>query len=401
MNAATLKKSATDSTPGARPSASQADVEHGADTAEGGDFDIAAALGLNAEAQETETEDDKEPVDPDAEAKKDDESDDADPAAETEPEEETESGKSDDEAAQSDEADEESGESTDEEEAEPADEAEQEEGEADEAAPETEAPAKKEGFQQRINELTARAKGAEEEATSLREQNATLKAAASGELAARPLDFVDSPEQLKEAKRKLVELHAWALKNRNGGKLGDKEYDAEQVAAIEADTFTQLQTDVPDREAWLAGKAKADAAAAESYPWIKDTKAGDGQVVQQVVETYPQLRALPNYRLALANMVTAEKYRRAGIVLDDALLKRLTDDKAKRDARPGAKPGAKPAAASPKPPLRKPPAAPGRPGSLPSRNTPRASQVRSAEERMTASDGGIDDIAASIAAKLG
>lgn len=394
MTTANPTKSAAP-TPGAQPAASQAGKEtKGAKTAETPDhiFDVAAALGLPAEGQKTEAKT-NEPVDIEAEATKaDDESaaeTESDDAAETD---DTAAAESETPVTESDEVNEDSGGSNEEE---PAAEG--------EAAPEPEGNKGKpnEGFQKRIDELTAARRTAESEASTLREQVATLRAAASGELASRPLDFVDTPEQLKTEKRKLVDLHKWALTHEDGGKLGEKEYSREEVAAIRADTYGQIQEDVPAREQWLAAKHAADLTAVNSYPWLKDTTSGNGQTIQQIVESYPQLRALPNYRLALANMVVAEKFRAAGLVLDETLFKRLSDEKAKRTARPAQ---SQPAAASTpttlKPPLRRPAPSPGRPGTLPARLAPRAAQIRATEQRMMQPNSSMDDLAASIAAKL-
>lgn len=389
MNA-THSKTAAASTPGAEPAASQAEETIGANTAEqGGDLDIAAALGLPAEGQETDT-DKTEVIDPDAEAEKpDDESDDTAKGEETDKTAaDDEPGKSDDAAAQSDEATEEPGASEEKEETEPA---------AEEDAPaEGKTPA---WAQKRFDELTAARRTAEDEAKTLREQLATAKAAALGAGQVSPLDFIDTPEQLAEAQRDVEELNTWAIRNRNGGKLGEKEYTAEEVAQIEATTTAQLRSDLPARAQYVQAKQRFDRAAVETYPWLNDTKQGAGATVQMVLEKYPQLRVLPNYRFMVANAFLANRLLEAGVVIDEALIARLGKEATAKKA--GALPaGAKPAAVKPAAPFRKPPPAPGRAGTMPARSTPRAAQVRAAEQRVTASDASMDDIERSIAAKI-
>lgn len=388
MNA-THSKSAAATTPGADAAASQAEETQGANTAEqGGDLDIAAALGLPAEGQETETDKSKV-VDPDAEAMEpDDKSDDPAEDKDTTADDAADPGKSDDAEAKSDEATAEPGAS------------EEEKDKGDEPAAEEEPPAEGKTpawAQKRFDELTAARRTAEDEARQLREQNATLKAAATGAGQASPLDFIDTPEQLAELELDTKKLKDWAIRNRNGGKLGEVEYTAEQVAQIEATTTAQLDSDIPARMQYVQAKRQYDQVAAQAYPWLNDTKQGHGATVAAVLERYPQLRALPNYRLALANAMMGEKLRAAGIVIDDALIARLVKEKGPAKAAASTKPAASTPAAAP---LRKPPLAPGRAGAMPPRSTPRAAAVRAAEDRVTRPDSSMDDLERSIAAKL-
>lgn len=383
MNAKTTKTAGAP-TPAAEPTASQAPESHGANTATADDFDIASALGLPAEGQETEA-DDTEPVDADAEAMQPDEDPDAADAdtEDTQPEEAA-ADESAEETAPSDEAAAEAG----------ASEEGQEEPAAEEPSPEEEPKGKTpEWAQKRFDELTAARKTAEEEAKTLREQNAALKAAAQGTLQGSPLDFIDTPQQLDDLRRDTEKLNTWAIRNRNGGTLGEREYSAEEVAAIEAETASQLRTAIPERAQYVQAKQHYDQVARQTYPWLNDTKQGDGATVQGVLERYPQLRALPNHRFVVANALLANRLLEAGVVLDHALIARLSKEAAAKKAAPAAQ-------AKPAQPPRKPPAAPARTGTMPARTTPRAAQQRHAEQRVSQSNPSMDDIAESIAAKL-
>jgi hypothetical protein len=187
-------------------------------------------------------------------------------------------------------------------------------------------------------------------------------------------------------------LNRWAIRNRNGGSIGDREYSADEVAAIEADTIEQLRTTIPARKAYVEHKHSFDQLAVQTYPWLRNTKQGDGATAQKVIESYPQLRALPNYRLVVGNAMQAEKLRRAGVVIDDALIDRLAKEAAAK--RGTGKPGAAQTQ------FRKPPPGPARAGTMPGRTTPRVAQQRVAEARLTGGNVSMDDLAASIAAKL-
>lgn len=381
-------KTGGDATPAPEPAASQAPETQGANTAEAAadTFDVAGALGLPAEGQET-GKDETEPVDPDAKAQE--EAAQADTEAEadddTPDDEQAEPGKSEDDEAQSDEAEPEPGASEEDEPAEPA--------EGDKKPEEGKAGTPK-WAQKRFDELTAAKKLVEDDNTRLREQLATAQAAASGSLQSSPLDFIETPEQLAAHANDVARLNDWAIRNRNGGKLGEREYSADEVAAIEADTLAQMRTDIPKRKAYVEHKRGFDQIAVQTYPWLRDTKQGDGATAQKVIESYPQLRALPNYRLVIGNAMAAEKLRQAGVVIDAALIERLGKEAAAK--RGNAKPGA----AATRAPLRKAPPGPARAGTMPGRTTPRVAQQRAAEARVTGPNVSMDDLAASIAAKL-
>lgn len=389
--------------PPATPAASQAAEDSGADT--GIDSvtaaDVAAALGLPPEGQETDDAEDgadddaqdqgaedstgdKAGADDSDTAEGDDKGDDAGATDE-----------STDDAAQGEAAAEDGASDTNEENPAEA---------ADGDKPADAKAGKNEHFQSRINELTAEKKSAQDEAASLRERVSSYQARDSGVFTPDALDMVETPQELQQARQRYHQLHKWTLSNRDGGKMpdgkgGDTEFNAEEVAHIQAQTFDLLNDAVPKREQYLAARQGADATALESYPWLADKAKGQGAQVQKAIEALPVLRSIPSHRLIAANAIVGEQLRRAGIVVDEALIARLVKEK---QAKSGAKPasnGQPPPRKATTPPPRAP-AAPGRPGTLPARRTPAAAELRQQEKKLNQSSGSVDDIAASIAAKL-
>lgn len=402
MNIATTQKTAASSTPPAAPATSQVAVDtQGADTGEVTSADIALALGLTPEGQETDSDDesaddgaDDSSAD-DLATAADEHLDSADDDASTDDTAATD--ESDDAAAEGDAAAEPGESTTTEESADTATEG--------EPPAEAKAGRKNEVFQQRINELSAERRSAQEEAAQLREKLSTYQARENGALDATALDTVDTPEELHKVRQRYIGLQKWAMANPDGGKMpdgkgGETEFSREEVAHIHAQAFERLNSDVPRREQYLNHRGAAEQEALRSYPWLSDRTKGDGQMVQKAIEAIPFLRQVPSYRIIAANAYVGEKLRRAGIQVDDALIARLTKEQA---AKATGKPAASNGSAQPHRPAAPPPrapAAPGRAGSLPARRAPAQAQIRAQEKRMVSSSGSVDSIADSIAAKL-
>lgn len=395
MNTATTSKTAASSTPTATPAASQAAGDSGAHTEQPTTLDVAGALGLNSEGQET-----------DGEADGGDDVETQDQGAADSPVDGADTAEGDDDDAPEGEQSGESGEAAGEGET-AAGTGESDTTEETAAGTEGEAAAepgkKHEHLQQRIDELTGARKAAEGQVAQLRERLATYEAHESGALAEGPLDTITDLAALDKLDQRTASLHEWALRNPDGGKLpdgkgGETEFTREEVAHINASTHTRATRDIPARRQWLQARGLHDAEAVKSYPWLKDTAKGDGAIIQKVLESNPRLlTALPNIRLVAANALIGERLRSAGIVVDDALIQRLVKEKGGK--QPAA--GAKPAATASRPAIApRAPAAPGRASVQPARRPAGAAESRAADKRFQQSSGSVDDVAASIAAKL-
>lgn len=255
-----------------------------------------------------------------------------------------------------------------------------------------------EGVQTRINELTARAKTAEEQLAAANEQLAAYRARDEGALTPDVLDHVETLEDLATAQKRYNALLSWAIQNPDGGKLGDKEYTAEEVRMLHAEAQSLINEAIPQRRDYIAKRSEFDREAVNFYPWLKDTTKGAGALVAQAIKEMPLLRKMPNYRLAVADAVVGQALRHAGVQLTDTLLKRLADEaRARGKGAPAAK---QPAAAAARSGPAKPPGAPAKAGVLPPRLSPRAAAAKAASQRLRRSQGTEDDLAESIASKL-
>jgi hypothetical protein len=362
--------------------------ELGADTGEMfSKGDLLSELGLKPDGQieaptvDQEASDDTETTDAEQEtAEADDEQ--VDATAETD----TAEAESEKEPAQSDDAATETGES---------------ETPNEEQPKEGEAPGKENPeVRKRIDELTYRAKTAEEREAKLREEVTALRAHSSGALDAGTLATVEDFPTLQLQRQKAFQLQQWAIEHPDGGVLpGGKDGDGvelsrEETARIHAQTAQLLARDIPQRESYLYARSAADAEAVSSYPWLKSTTGGWGATVQSIIEGVPVLRQMPNYRLVAANAYVGEKLRQAGVKVDDALIARL---KAEQQAKQPAAAG-QPAKRADIPP--RPPASAARPGSVPPRMSPRAAEQKANRKRVVSTRGDEGSIEASIASKL-
>ena len=267
---------------------------------------------------------------------------------------------------------------------------------ADPAA--AEAPNKRDGRNDRIDELTARAKSAEEKLAQASDRLATFEARDTNRLDPDVLEAIDDPAQLAAQRSRWTKLHEWAIRHEHAdvatlpdGKGGQQEFDREQVSALKAQTFSLLNEAAPKREQFLQTRAQVDAYATQAYPWLANAKAGDGATVAKLLSDLPVLRTLPGGKLLASDAFIGGVFRAHGITVSKELIERLA-----KEAKAGAqRTGSLRASA----PLRAP-AAPSRPSTVPARLDRRQTQSRQAEQRITREKGSEDSLAESIAALL-
>lgn len=180
--------------------------------------------------------------------------------------------------------------------------------------------AKPEGeeVQKRINELTARAKTAEE---GLRQAQADLAEAKSrAESGAKPdrqdeaapgrgpdLFGLDA-EGLAEVQR-CERVRDWALANPDGGELpgpdGQPEFisPARAGAALAEAQATIAAIRVHSRERWQQAKAATDDYVKQVYPALADAKSEDAQAMARTLKALPELGRVPDAKVWIGRML--------------------------------------------------------------------------------------------------
>lgn len=190
-------------------------------------------------------------------------------------------------------------------------------------------------------------------------------------------DTVTDAGELAARELSLGRLHAWALRNEDGGKIGDHDISRQEALELKASTWEALHQHIPARRQHLAAVAHAEGEAVTAYPALKDPASAESKAVAQFLTENPALRKLPN----------------ATLIAADAAIGRLTRTSKPKAGQPAAAPA----------PRQQPPRAPAsaaRPGVLPPRTSPRASDLKSASERLSKGTGTVDEIASVIAASL-
>ena len=259
-------------------------------------------------------------------------------------------------------------------------------------------PNKRDGRNDRIDELTARAKSAEEKLAQASDRLASFEARDTNRLEPDVLEAIDDPAQLAAQRSRWTKLHEWAIRHEHAdvatlpdGKGGTQEFDREQVSALKAQTFSLLNEAAPKREQFLQTRAQVDAYATQAYPWLANAKAGDGATVAKLLSDLPVLRTLPGGKLLASDAFIGGVFRAHGITVSKELIERLV-----KEAKASAPRAGQPRASTP---LRAP-AAPSRPSTVPARLDRRQTQSRAAEQRITREKGSEDSLAESIAALL-
>jgi len=145
-----------------------------------------------------------------------------------------------------------------------------------------------------------------------------LEAAKAGKTEAAPAKAIDrmSTPELEEVRAKaapLVGLRQWCLENPDGGEVEGpdgkpKYYDAKDVRRIAANVQDEL-ADLKAEERLMVREIKQQHAqqlaqfnqmADAEFPWLKDKASEEFGLFNQVMAAMPELKGLPNGRLAAA-----------------------------------------------------------------------------------------------------
>lgn len=234
-----------------------------------------------------------------------------DPSEETEEEEETPAPEETEETPPGEETEEEqpSEEETPEAETE---ETEEEEEPTEELTPEAEKV--RTGMQKRIDRLTARNTEAQDRIADLEHELEEAKKGGTNAgprgNAQSPLGNVTSRTQLDQIVRQAEQVEDWALRNRNGGEIKDKDgnvvrtYDADEVAGMLANARAELRA-VPERQQWLASQEQAETWAKDNAPAFFTKGTPHQQALEREWRKVPEAfkTAWPDAKVRLMQML--------------------------------------------------------------------------------------------------
>ena len=157
-----------------------------------------------------------------------------------------------------------------------------EESDETEEVEESEEPKGLQKALKRINQLTARAKGAEEEVATLKQQIQSIQSQQSqqptNQSDTKPaLDKINNIADLETLRKEALSAKKWALSNLGRGEVIEvdgKEYDDDDIRNILTEAEEYLSEGIPQRAQFLQQKQQWTADTVQTFPW---TEKGEGE----------------------------------------------------------------------------------------------------------------------------
>jgi hypothetical protein len=133
---------------------------------------------------------------------------------------------------------------------------------------------------------------------------------AKNETRLRAIDDVMDVEELDQQIEQAWKVRAWATKNPDGavvkGRDGEQEFDADAVAQMKENAEELLFRDGPRRRAELVEYHRREAdmnrQAETLFPWLTDRKHANQKRLEKVLESLPELKRRPGWRMLAATM---------------------------------------------------------------------------------------------------
>ncbi|CAK0780975.1 hypothetical protein CCP3SC15_850001 [Gammaproteobacteria bacterium] len=172
------------------------------------------------------------------------------------------------------------------------------------------------GAEKRIKQLLAERHELKAELDAIRTDLAAIKdqraevssqrseGAPTGE---NPFLEVFDPLKLETTRNEMVDLLDWAESNADGGKLGDKEFDAEQVGNIRRNARQAIHKWLPARERFLQKFSQHHEYAVKVAPWLKDTKSPDYAMAAGILGNLKGLKEREDFEYWAAAAVEGHK----------------------------------------------------------------------------------------------
>jgi len=164
----------------------------------------------------------------------------------------------------------------------------------------------------RINQLTARAKGAEEEVAQLKEQIQSIKSQPvqqTTEAQDKPaLDKVTNIADLEVLRKEAAAAKKWALSNlgKNYVEVDGKEYTDDDIRNILTEAEEHLTEKIPQRTQFLQQKQQWVQDTINTFPWSAKGEGEEWQLFQSIREGQQYkslLDSLPNGDFVAATLV--------------------------------------------------------------------------------------------------
>lgn len=167
-------------------------------------------------------------------------------------------------------------------------------------------------MEKRIGKLTARNKGLEEEAATLRSQLEKAQPIILQPTEADPMAHLNSEREVNAKVQSLRDLRGWCIKNFDGGELPTNEGPQYRSAEEVRDMLVKCESMIehaPARVAYLKQKAGADEQCKTAYPELFDAKSVESQIAWAFVNENPGILRRPDYALIIGDAIRGAKLR--------------------------------------------------------------------------------------------
>ena len=189
-----------------------------------------------------------------------------------------------------------------------------EESDETEEVEESEEPKGLQKALKRINQLTARAKGAEEEVATLKQQIQSIQSQQSqqptNQSDTKPaLDKINNIADLETLRKEALSAKKWALSNLGRGEVIEvdgKEYDDDDIRNILTEAEEYLSEGIPQRAQFLQQKQQWTTDTISTFPWSEKGEGAEWELFTQIRngnQYKALLDGLPNGDFVAATLV--------------------------------------------------------------------------------------------------
>lgn len=174
--------------------------------------------------------------------------------------------------------------------------------------------------QKRINQLTAKAKEAQERSELLsrelddaRQKLEELSLSSQQGTYRSPNDSITESiwdfNQLNAKRDEALELQEWCIDNPDGGVYKGKEFTAQEVKNGHKVLNRLIHRDIPNREKYLNQYLHYKPIAEQIYPFWKDRSSQEYQEAHAFLNAYPQLKSNAEYQILIGDALEGRRAR--------------------------------------------------------------------------------------------
>lgn len=164
-------------------------------------------------------------------------------------------------------------------------------------------------------ELTARLAAAEAARAELETKVQTLGARpAAMPQGIHPLFMTDNPAEIAQRKQDLGTFKRWCQKNWDGYEAAsekEKSFTKEEIREAFGNVEQELTEVLPAVEQRFAMRARIDPVAKELFPALFDARSNEHKLMQQFLQSCPNIRLIPNYKILIGDALAGEAMRLA------------------------------------------------------------------------------------------